>query len=425
MRRSSAQRARERIALITVLYLAAAILLGWFVPRLRGGLFGINETLGRDQIIAFMSSVSSGMMAFTGIIFSLLFIVLQFGSTAYSPHIVPILASNPTIGHATGIFAGTFIYSLMALRGIGTDLGGTAWITIWTTFVWLLASVYMLFRLVGVFAALTISDVLDILSDMGHREIDRVYGPGSGAGITTAQSAPGATPDRVAQRLVHRGKTAYVNAFDIPELVALASEVGGVIRIPVAIGDSVTPGALLATIEGATRPILEEKLEDAIVVSRDRTAEQGPKHAIRLLADIAIRALSTANRDPTTAVHVLDQLESLLRRLGEADLDVGTVPDASGTVRLVYPATTWDEYLELGLVEIQQYGTDSLQVQRRLAAVFETLGSVLPERRQEAVARLTREHETQVLNGFPDRTARERAERVDRQGLGHPALFHS
>ena len=44
-----------------------------------------------------------------------------------------------------------------------------------------------------------------------------------------------------------------------------------------------------------------------IELGAERTFEQDPKYALRLLVDIAIRALSPAVNDPITAVQALDQ----------------------------------------------------------------------------------------------------------------------
>ena len=57
----------------------------------------------------------------------------------------------------------------------------------------------------------------------------------------------------------------------------------------------------------------------------ERTFEQDPKYALRLLVDIAIRALSPAINDPTTAVQALDQIQDLLLRLGRRRLEIGAV----------------------------------------------------------------------------------------------------
>ena len=51
-------------------------------------------------------------------------------------------------------------------------------------------------------------------------------------------------------------------------------------------------------------------------LGRERTIEQDPAFALRILVDIAIRALSPAVNDPTTAVQVLNYIEDLLLVIG-------------------------------------------------------------------------------------------------------------
>ena len=73
--------------------------------------------------IAFFSSVSSGMMALTGIVFAIAFVVVQFSALAYSPRLVVMFANDPTLFHTLGIFFATFTYSLVVL--MWTDRGGS------------------------------------------------------------------------------------------------------------------------------------------------------------------------------------------------------------------------------------------------------------------------------------------------------------
>ncbi len=128
------------------------------------------------QIVAFLQAVAAGMMAFTGIVFSLLFVMLQFGSTAYSPRIVSVIGRPRTLGKAGGVFIGTFLYALMALRGVGAlGQGATSDFTIWVAFAWLLGSVYMLVRLVESLAGLIQTNVLYLLGDTGQSEIEGMY----------------------------------------------------------------------------------------------------------------------------------------------------------------------------------------------------------------------------------------------------------
>ena len=104
-----------------------------------------------------------------------------------------------------------------------------------------------------------------------------------------------------------------------------------------------------------------------------RTFEQDPKYPIRLLVDIAIKALSPAINDPTTAVQTIDQLEDLLHRLGSADLDAGYVSDKNGALRLVFPTPTWEDYLTLSFDEIRQFGSSSIQVTRRMRSALSSV----------------------------------------------------
>jgi hypothetical protein len=60
----------------------------------------------------------------------------------------------------------------------------------------------------------------------------------------------------------------------------------------------------------------ELRLRQAIAMGRERTIEQDPTFAFRIIVDIALKTLSKAINDPTTAVPAIDQLRRLLRVVG-------------------------------------------------------------------------------------------------------------
>ena len=143
------------------------------------------------------------------------------------------------------------------------------------------------------------------------------------------------------------------------------------------------------------------------------------KNPIRLLVDIAIKALSPAINDPTTAVQTIDQLEDLLRRLGSAELDAGYAVDKNGALRLVFPTPTWEDYLTLAFDEIGHFGSSSVQVMRRMRSALVGFVDSLPsQERVEAVrrylGRLDRVIEASPLDVEDKRMAREK----DPQGIG-------
>jgi uncharacterized membrane protein len=398
-----------------------ALALGYVVPHIsERWLPGLGTPLGRDQLIAFLSSVATGMMAFTGIVFSLLLVLPQFGTVAYTPRIVSLWIEDRTIANAAGVFTGTFLYSLMALRAVGLFQGSKSCaLTMYIAFAWLLASLWMLTRLLRVFTGLTHSSVLCMLGRQGVDAIDRTYpNPLSARGNGGARVTPPVLPERPTQVVVHEGPPLYVVRIDVDRLVRIASRSLATIRLLFAPGDSVTAGATLALVYSAGDPVSVDQLLEAITLGPERILRDDPKYALRMLVDVAVRALSAAVNDPTTTVQALDQIEALLVKLGSVELDIGQARDSGLELRLVYDATTWEEYLELALVEIQYYGASSLQTERRLTALFAFLRDHIPPSRRAAVGALAQQHVTAAANAFPGLPPW-LAARGDRQGLGH------
>jgi uncharacterized membrane protein len=395
-----------------------ALGLGYFVPHIRDRLLPrMGTDMGRDQLIAFLTSVATGMMTFTGVVLSLLFVLLQLGTSGYTPRIVSSWVRDPRIANATGVFTGTFVYSLMALRAVGLVQGSRSCaLTIYVAFVWLLASLWMVTRLWTVFADHDHAHVLRMLGQQGSDAIDRMYAPAPRTGgITPVGESPEAWREPP-QAIVHDGPPLYIVRIHVNRLVRLAHECGSLIRIPFAQGDSVTAGAALALVYGPTVP--PRRILASIELGLERDVGFDPKYALRMLVDVALRALSSSTNDPTTAVQTLDQIEALLIKLGNVELDVGRMRDAGGELRLVYDATTWEEYLELALAEIQYDGAASLQTERRLAALLAFLRDHVPAPRRAAVDRLAQQQAAVVAEALhgPRLIA---AARGDRQGLGH------
>ena len=69
---------------------------------------------------------------------------------------------------------------------------------------------------------------------------------------------------------------------------------------------------------------LSEDLKEMIALGDERTIDQDPAFALRIMVDIANRALSSAVNDPTTAVQVLDHIGEVLGLIGRTDLDKRT-----------------------------------------------------------------------------------------------------
>src|SRR6185369_5471942 len=119
-------------------------------------------------------------------------------------------------------------------------------------------------------------------------------------------------------------------------------------------------------------------------VGPERTIEQDATFSFRVIVDIAIKALSRAINDPTTAVLAIDQLHRLLRAVGRRHLHDDVIRDAGGAVRVVFRTPDWEDFVQLSCREIRMYGADNYQIARRMRAMLRNLLAVLPEARQPA-----------------------------------------
>jgi len=220
------------------------------------------------------------------------------------------------------------------------------------------------------------------------------------------------------QIVTHHGRPRTVQAIDIAALLNLAESSDGVIEMIAAVGDTVLELMPLLHVFGARQTIDERKLRQAIELGDERTFEQDPKYAIRLLVDIAIRALSPAVNDPTTAVQALDQIGDLLLRLGRRRLEIGDFRDSDGKIRLAIPFPAWGDFVRLALDEILFCGANSVQVMRRMNALVRDLISVVPEERRTVLRHWQARLKTSIARSFADEQEKLNASMADRQGLG-------
>jgi uncharacterized membrane protein len=229
--------------------------------------------------------------------------------------------------------------------------------------------------------------------------------------------APSASPSLA----VPIGRSGAIQAIHEQGLVALARRGDCVLVLPHAVGDFVPAGTVVVEVIGTAPLRADRRLRRMFALGRERTIEQDPAFALRILVDIAIRALSPAVNDPTTAVQVLDYIEDLLLVIGRHALPGRReLRDAGGRTRALMPARRWEQYLELGLTEVRQYGATSVQVGRRLRAALEGLrAAVRPEHRGAVEAEL-RKLEASVAASFREGVDQALAAATDRQGIGGP-----
>jgi uncharacterized membrane protein len=410
--------------LIPVVYAAGSIGCSLVLPRIENAYlaptaFGLSVASAQ----AFLSAVASGMMGLTAIVFAIAFVMVQFSAIAYSPRVGLLFARDRALFHSLGTFVATFIFSLATLAWV--DRGASGTVPMWSVLmvgVMLMLSMLLFAWLVQRLRDLQIVNILQRVGDRGREVIQDMFlrldqrsarEREGGGSLEEVDLGP------VIQTVRYSGEPRAIAGFDIDALVQQARAAEAVVVMTCAVGDTLVDDALMARVHGVKKRLSERELMSAVRIGRERTFEQDPKYPIRLLVDIAIKALSPAINDPTTAVQAMDQIEDLLRRLGRRALDPGSARDADGFLRLIFPMPTWEDYLALSFDEIRQFGAPSVQVMRRLrSALAGLLESITVPSRIEALQRYVRHLDLAIDRSTFDAEDQTMARNQDPQGLG-------
>ena len=396
--------------------LAAAIALPavrWLDIETGWRLFNYSEE-GARQVL---NGLSSSMLTFMVFAVSALLLALQLASSALSPRIIAGAFANRIPQVSIGVFVFSYVFALGALARI--EAGHVPQLVVFVAIVSNLVAIVVFFWFVyRVGASLRPVAILLSLSRGGRKVFDSVYPRAWNP--RTAESAPQTReelsgPSRVIE---YAGTSGTFLAFGTVELVEAARRADCVIEMIPQVGDFVPMGDPLFRIYPAERDVDAASLSQMVAFGAERTLEQDPAFAFRIMVDIASRALSPAINDPTTAVLALDQLHRDLLYLGRKQLDRGSATDREGRLRLVYPTPQWEDFVALAVSEIRLFGASSIQVARRLRAMLEHLAGALPEPRipplREELAML----EHSVESAFPEAKDRQRAQTGDLQGIG-------
>jgi len=403
--------------LLAVVEVAAAIAAALTLPRLERH-FGWHPLIGYEEgtAQATLAAIAGGMITLTGFVPTAVTLIVQT-IQGQSPRLLQVLDRTDRTPLLFGTFMATFTFALLVLGQVRGNAVPDVSVTISVLLV--LVSACLFLRLLVTFrTALTTGGLVRTVGGELRKQIDILYQAEYVPSAPYGEGGDAAAAAGPRWQLAHQGQPGVFQALDERSAVRLAAAGGAEIRYIPAIGDFIVTGAPLAT--GSGPPPAAAALARTVRVGPYRTLEQDPAYGVRVLVDIAIRALSPAINDPTSAVQALDQIDDVLHRLAHRALGDGLLADEAGTVRVRFPAPRWDMFVALAFDEIIMYGAGSLQVARRLHALLTDLLATAPPGRREVVADRLATLRRLVHRAQSDPALATEAMRSDRQGIGSP-----
>jgi uncharacterized membrane protein len=325
-----------------------------------------------NRLPELLFTLGIGVIGVVSIVFALLFGAVQWSASSFSPRL-NLFHGDPLVWRTFALGVGVFTFAVTA-GVVCINLGEvTALVPVTATVATLVTFALIRALQIRAFLSLKLPSVLEAVTSRGLAVIAAVYPLRSDPKVT---DEPSAQLPELRRTITWAGVPGVVQQLELRRLIDEATRADALVVFRVGVGDTVHDDSPLADIHGGE--LSDEAVRAAVVLSAERTFDQDPMLAFRLLADIALRALSPSVHDPATAVDAIDATEGLLRAVAKRDLAVADMIDAAGETRVRLVLPTWEDYLRIAIEDLLQFATPFPMVLDRLRRLLVNLLEIRP-----------------------------------------------
>jgi uncharacterized membrane protein len=316
---------------------------------------------------------------------SLTVVALQLASQQFSPRLLRSFARDGIMQGAISVLVSAFVASVTTLRGLDPERPLPVLALVLCFLLGLGASGMVIAFMAHIVRRLRVDNMMVVVHADAMRTMPDAYAPYGEGPEFPGDDVPG--PE--GGTLILAWRSGFVRSVAPEPLCEVARRQGVFLRLGVRPGDSVVEGSPLASAfswGAAEIPVdtLADELAGAVSLGFERTEEQDVAFPLRQLVDIAIKAISPAVNDPTTAAEALGYCADILVRLTGRRLGPQVHRDPEGNARLVLPDRDFRYYLDLTCAQARRFGRDEPTV---LTALLRLLRDVAAQARDDGQRR--------------------------------------
>jgi uncharacterized membrane protein len=173
----------------------------------------------------------------------------------------------------------------------------------------------------------------------------------------------------------------YIRFIDTERLVALAKSYRVKVHVLRRVGQFVPAGipVLMVYKGGRLPPEGIAELRGAFDFGPSRTLQQDVEFGVLQIVDIALKAISPAVNDPSTAISCVDQLSRIVIRFASRELPESIFYDPPGVARVSILWTDFDRMLDLAFEQIRLYSQTDMAVSLRLLRALGDIAISTPD----------------------------------------------
>jgi uncharacterized membrane protein len=317
-----------------------------------------------------LAGIAGSIMTVVSIVFAILLMTLTLASMQFSPRILVNFVRDRVTQWTLGVFLGTFCYCMAALpaaRYAPTPFSPVA--TVFGAMILALMCVgWLLFFIQHISQAISVNNIVDRIARDIEDVIDSIMPHQRTA--ATRRLVSGTFEEREhAVAIPHSG---YIRYVDLSALMAHSRTTHRRIRVTRRVGQFVPAGFPLFMVSGAgaVAPEEAEALHRSVDIGPARTLQQDVEFGILQIVDIALRAISPAVNDPSTAINCIDQLSGILILWCKRDPAEIYLASPPHVVRVIMPWVSTSELLDTAFEQIRHYAHSDFAVSMRLVRAF-------------------------------------------------------
>jgi len=336
--------------------------IGGWVPRV---LFFSHSDPGVAQVI--LSDIATSTMTVVSIVFAILLMTLTLASMQFSPRIIVSFARDRVTQWTLGIFLGTFLYCMAALPAAHTLPNPFApVVTVIGAIVLAIVCVgLLLFFIHHITQAISVNHIVDRIASETEVVVDEVMPlPRRRVHVETSDSVEAGTWEIT----ISSDVSGYIRFVDLKQLLSLATSHHVKVQLVRRVGQFVPTDTPLLMVNKAERlaPEAIAAFRAAFDFGPTRTLQQDVEFGVLQIVDIALKAISPAVNDPTTAIGCVDQLTRILIRFASRDMPDPRLYDLRGVARVSIQWIDFDRLLDSAFEQIRMYSKSDIAVSLRL-----------------------------------------------------------
>lgn len=325
-----------------------------------------------------LGTIAGSVMTVVSIVFAILLMTLTLTSMQFSPRILVTFAKDHATQWTLGIFLGTFSFCIAVLPAAhNKPTPSEPVLSVLFAMILALACVaWLLFFIHHISQAISVNNLIDRIAGDTEKAIDEIM-PNHWRHRPPPEPLPIGVLE--GERPQYSDRSGYVRYIDTSLLrnIAIASRMQ--IRVLRRAGHFVPEGGVLL---GTTKPVEDEargRLLSAFDVGPTRTLQQDVEFGVLQIVDIALRAISPAVNDPSTAIGCLDHLSRILIRFASRELPESVLYDLAGRERVFIPWLGFERMVESAFEQIRHYSCSDRAVSLRLLRALGDIAETFPD----------------------------------------------